>query len=73
MLLPESGKSLTGTFTGNFDADATGITSPGTDRDEADGEAIWYDLRGVRVDPSNLRPGIYLKRTAKGTEKVLIR
>lgn len=39
---------------------------------DAPAEAEYYDLRGVRVR-GELSPGIYLRRTPAGTEKVIIR
>ena len=35
--------------------------------------AEYYDLRGLRVDPSALTPGFYIRRTAGTTEKIIIR
>lgn len=40
---------------------------------EATGEVEVYNLGGVRVDPSNLAQGLYLVKTANGTDKVLIK
>lgn len=37
------------------------------------GEAEWYDLRGVRVDPENLAPGLYIKRQGSKAEKVIVK
>lgn len=38
-----------------------------------DGPAEYFNLQGIRVDGSNLLPGIYLRRTASKAEKVVIR
>ena len=32
----------------------------------------YFDLRGIAVDPGNLAPGIYIRKTADRTEKVII-
>ncbi|MDE5750996.1 MAG: hypothetical protein K2H87_09575, partial [Duncaniella sp.] len=36
------------------------------------GVAEWYDLRGVRVDPDALAPGLYIKRQGGKAEKVVV-
>lgn len=33
----------------------------------------WYTMQGIRVNPANLAPGLYLHRTAAGTAKQIIR
>ncbi len=40
---------------------------------EADGEAEYYDLRGIRINAEALAPGIYLRRQNGKVEKVAIR
>lgn len=32
----------------------------------------WYTVSGVRVNPGKLAPGVYIRRTAAGTAKVLV-
>lgn len=46
----------------------TGIENVAVDAEEA---AEYYNLNGVRVDASNLAKGIYIRRTANGTSKVI--
>ncbi|MGN0219072.1 MAG: glycerophosphodiester phosphodiesterase [Muribaculaceae bacterium] len=40
---------------------------------EGNGDAVYYNLSGVRVTPANLRPGLYIKVTGPKAEKVVIR
>lgn len=66
----EKGIKLTGTFTGDEDTSGiTGIPTGGMD----EGKAEYFDLRGVRVDGSNLRPGIYIRRCGNKSEKILVK
>lgn len=66
----EKGIKLTGTFTGDEDTSGiTGIPAGGMD----EGKAEYFDLRGVRVDGSNLRPGIYIRRCGNKSEKILVK
>lgn len=37
------------------------------------GEAVYYDLRGVRVNADSLAPGIYIKRQGAKSTKVVVR
>jgi|GEM_PF-1319892 len=53
----------------NFDVD-TAIESVGVDN--VGGKVEYYDLRGLRVDPANLAPGFYFRRTGTHIEKVII-
>lgn len=54
---------------GNLEA---GLDAPAME--EPDGEPEYYDLRGIRVSPSNLSPGVYIRRGPRGNvEKVRIR
>ena len=38
-----------------------------------DADAVYYDLKGARVDNSNIAPGIYIKRTPAAITKVLVK
>lgn len=40
---------------------------------QSDKSAVWFDLQGRRVNESNLMPGIYIRKTAQGAEKIVIR
>lgn len=74
IILPDSGQTVSGSFSGKYDASATAIREVISQSDEGQGELeVWYDLNGRRVDPDNLRPGIYLRRSGSRTEKILIR
>lgn len=50
---------------------AAGIDTIGTDA--SDGTVQYFNLQGMPVDGSNLAPGIYIRRSGSGTDKVLIR
>jgi hypothetical protein len=39
---------------------------------DAAGEAVYYNLNGVRVD-GQLAPGLYIRRTANTAQKVVIK
>ena len=41
--------------------------------DADDTDAEYYTLQGIKVDKENAAPGIYLRRSSRGTEKVIIR
>lgn len=43
------------------------------DAAEADTEAAYYNLQGVRVDNTNLTPGFYIRRTAATASKVYVK
>ena len=50
-----------------------GVENIGIDGD-ADQEAVFYNLNGVRMpDANNLQPGIYVKVVGKTASKVVIR
>lgn len=66
----EKGISITGTFSGIEDTSAI-YTIPADNNTAAPVE--YFDLRGVRVNPANLRPGIYIRRQGTITEKILIK
>lgn len=71
LLWAEQGVRIAGSFDGHIDV--TAVDAPGADHMEADEKAEWYNLEGIRVNPTNLRPGIYIKRTATKTEKIVIK
>ena len=68
----EAGLRLTGNFDGAEDTSAIDRID-GTENDTTGTAAEYYDLRGVRVNPDNLRPGIYIRRCGNKTEKILIK
>lgn len=41
--------------------------------DESDESAEYYNLSGIKLNAGELQPGLYLKRTPRGTTKVVIR
>lgn len=47
------------------------VDSP--DNDITSAKVEWFTLSGVRVNPDNLRPGIYIRRQGKTSTKVLIK
>ncbi|MDE5687412.1 MAG: calycin-like domain-containing protein, partial [Paramuribaculum sp.] len=68
----EEGMRLTGTFEGTEDTSAIDRIE-GNGNENGNAAAEYYDLRGVRVNPENLRPGIYIRRCGNKTEKILIK
>lgn len=66
----EKGTRLAGTYEG-YGA-YSDIDSPTVDTPASDSNAEYYDLKGVKVNPNNLRPGIYIRKTANKIEKILI-
>ena len=40
---------------------------------ESDAEAVYYNLQGVRVNNSNLTPGLYIRRAGTTSTKVLVK
>ena len=71
MLWVEQNARLSGSFSGTENTSA--ITDvPASDIDNGVAEE-YYDLRGVRVDGTNLRPGIYIRRKGNRSEKILIK
>lgn len=63
----ELGRSVTGYFT---TSDWSGVD--GIESDDAESDAVFYDLRGVKVDSGNLRPGVYIRVKGGEATKVLI-
>ena len=49
--------------------DPTGVGAIGVD----EGDARYYDLNGLEIDPATAAPGLYIKVTPKTTVKVLKR
>lgn len=49
---------------------STGVSSIAA---EANGAVEYFDLTGVRVNPENLTPGLYIRRSANKAEKVLVK
>lgn len=68
----EAGLRLNGNFDGAEDTSAIDRID-GTENDTTGTASEYYDLRGVRVNPDNLRPGIYIRRCGNKTEKILIK
>ncbi|MCH5319293.1 MAG: hypothetical protein J1E38_06250 [Paramuribaculum sp.] len=67
----EGGQRLAGSFEGYgsySDVDDPSVDSPNEDN----GPYEYFDLKGMRVNPENLRPGIYIRRSPTKTEKILI-
>lgn len=52
---------------------ASGIEEVTVDDAVAAGDAVWYNLAGVRVNPDSLVPGIYIRRTGATSVKVAVR
>lgn len=40
---------------------------------QEESEAVYYDMRGIRVNPDKLAPGLYIRKTNLRTQKILIR
>lgn len=55
------------------DTDPSGIHDVATDESSTDSAARWYNLQGLEMNPSALTPGIYIRRTATTSEKIIIR
>ncbi len=62
------GNSVIETSAASVSSSLTGIENVGVD---AEGEAVYYNLQGVRV--ANPTTGVYIRRTANGASKVLIK
>ncbi len=54
------------------DAETTGVESISAE-DAAAGEAVYYNLQGVRVSAERLTPGLYIRQSGRSAEKVLVR
>ncbi|MDO5394873.1 MAG: hypothetical protein Q4F07_02780 [Bacteroidales bacterium] len=64
-------KVATGSVTPSYiDLNTTGVDDIAAD--ESSEDAVYYNLQGVRVNPLNLQPGVYVRRTAEGARKVYI-
>ncbi|MDE6264827.1 MAG: calycin-like domain-containing protein, partial [Paramuribaculum sp.] len=66
----EEGLRISGKFNG--EVDVTGI-APIVSPDDSDGKEEYYNINGVRVNPDNLRPGIYIRRKGNKSEKIIIK
>lgn len=54
--------------------DLTGISDLTQDNGAATGDPVeYFNLQGMKVDGSNLTPGIYIRRQGAATEKMIIR
>ena len=51
----------------------SGVENIAIEAAEADTEAAYYNLQGVRVNNANLTPGIYIRRTASSATKVYVK
>ena len=60
-------------FTENDSKATTGITDVITPNVDETAAPEYYDLSGRRIDPNNVRPGIYIIRRGNVTEKVFLR
>lgn len=54
----------------NVFADVSGIDSPAIDESEDFEEGELYNLQGIKVTEEHPAPGIYLRRTSTGVEKI---
>ena len=73
----ENGKSSTDAVSKYADAIATpqyGGTTEVVEIEAADnnGEDEYYTLQGIRVNADQLTPGFYIRKNAKGAEKILV-
>ncbi len=66
----EEGLKISGKFNG--EVDVTGIESIFSPENN-DGKEEYYNINGVRVNPDNLRPGIYIRRKGNKSEKIIIK
>lgn len=56
----------------NYNHDLSAVESVPTDCGPADSDAF-YSLDGFRINPTTCAPGIYIRRSAYGTSKILIK
>lgn len=63
----ESGES------NKFYAKASGVTTIGADEVSGDNGARYFNLLGVEMNRANITPGLYIRHTAGGTTKVLVK
>lgn len=64
-------KSDVKTITVTKQSDTTAIDAIGADT--ADGEAEYFNLQGVRINPENAAPGLYIRRQGGKAAKVLVK
>ena len=48
-----------------------GVTNIVPDESNPAGQEIFYDMRGIRIDPANASPGLYIVRDNNNTKKIL--
>ena len=51
---------------------SSGAEDIAVDAQDTDGEVMYYNLQGVRVDADNLTPGIYIRRQGNSASKVVV-
>ena len=73
LLWAEQGIRISGSFAGTVDPTVTAIISPSSDTSLSSEGEEWYDLTGRRVNPANLRPGIYIRHTSSSTTKIIVK
>ena len=39
---------------------------------DTEAETEWFDMRGVKVNPANLAPGIYVRKQGEKTSKIVV-
>ena len=39
---------------------------------DSEAEIEWFDMRGVKVNPANLAPGIYVRKQGEKTSKIVV-
>lgn len=64
-------KSNVKTITVTKQSDTTAIDAIGADT--AEGEAEYFNLQGVRINPENAAPGLYIRRQGGKAAKVLVK
>ena len=64
-------KSDVKTITVTKQSDTTAIDAIGADT--AEGEAEYFNLQGVRINPENAAPGLYIRRQGGKAAKVLVK
>lgn len=57
----------------DLNGELTGIESVAVDTVDADTDAEYYTIQGVRVEASSLASGIYIKRVGSKASKILVR
>jgi len=52
--------------------EANGAAIDAVTADSSDGAAQYFNLQGMRVNPENLTPGIYIRHNGASTEKIVV-